>query len=171
VDIQLISQILGLLALAVSVLGHQIKMPKVALVFLCLASVFWAFHFGLLGQVAVFTTALNAIRSGLAVVIPDKFLKYVVMLHIVFAYILMIPNIEFAYDVLPLLAVTVISIGILNRKRGFVFRRMFFLGEALWFAYAASVLSVPMMAACLFSMSSISVSMLRCDFKLQKGAA
>jgi hypothetical protein len=45
------------------------------------------------------------------------------------------------------------------------------LGEALWFAYAASVLSVPMMAACLFSMSSISVSMLRCDFKLQKGAA
>lgn len=160
---EVMTEIFGYLALLTGVVAHCWRKPKLALYFLAVTSVFWSFHFFLLGSLAYIMTISNAVRNFTATQLEEKNLKWLIIASLAIAACILVPKIQHIYDVLPLLGVLSISSGILNKHDPSRFRAFIFTGEAIWLAYAIIIGSPAFMMGCLFVMGSLVVSIIRYD--------
>lgn len=160
------AEIFGILAFSFGLIAYQIKKPRIALWILCIPCIFWILHFLVLAQFAGFMISVVAlIRNICAASFSDKYIKISTTICLVLCFVLTVPTIEEAKDILPLCAALAISSAIYRRDMPFQFRMCNFFGELSWLGYGLCIASMSLSFASALMITSITISVLRHDLK------
>lgn len=153
------AQIIGFLALFISLTGYLFKEPKINLYFWGGSEIIWSVHLLLLGSL---TGALILFASGIRLLLTAK-IGAKRALPIIFLYILTIWVITFLgaenkTDLLPAIASTFFSIALFYTHKVHVFRFFDGLCIVTWLLFAVIITSVPSFLSDLVSLSILIIS-------------
>ena len=161
------AEIIGFLALGISILGYQIKNPKIVLWVMALPCALWAGHFFLLGHTSgMIVTATACARNIIGANIKKEHTKYVIPFCLIPCLIITLQTIQTATDVIPLIATCCTTSAVIMRSKPLLFRSLKMTGESLWILYAILIASLPLALASAFIVSSIGISIIRHDLKI-----
>lgn len=163
---QLIAQIIGIVALLFVLLSFQKNNRHFILLFLIIAQVLFTVHFGLLG--AWTGAAMNGVAAVRTYIFNQRESKNWsnnhVWLHlfVLLFWILGIITWKENYSLLPILAITVDTFAVWNKKTSNI-RLFMLIPRPLWFVYNFTVGSYAGMITEIFVLFSILISILRFD--------
>ena len=164
--IQLIAQVIGFLALLFVLLSFQKNNRYFILLFLIIAQILFTIHFGLLG--AWTGAAMNGVAALRTYIFNQRESKHWSNNHVwLYLFILLfwisgIISWKGYFSLLPILAMTVDSFAVWNKKTSNI-RLFMLIPRPLWFVYNFTVGSYAGMITEVFVLFSIVVGVIRFD--------
>ncbi len=157
------AEIFGFAGLIISITAHQTKQPKIALYTLCLASIAWSGHFYLLGETAYMIAFLNTFRNIFAAKLNPKHLVYVMVVYLSISFVFILSQTNEIKDLFPLIPISLIAYGILQKSKPHRFRSFYLAGESTWLIYGIIVGSTAFIFSTAFVTCSLIISLFRHD--------
>ncbi len=163
-------EFLGFLAIALTLVGHSWKSPRVSLLMLCLPALLWASYFyALAAYLASAVAILALLRNFLGAKLSDKKMRYSTgMMALVGLCVL-----SFMYhnpsDVLPIIAFSASSFSVFNRNNPLSYRLCCLLAQSSMLFYGVLIVSAPLILSSLAIIISICVSIQRFDLQRTGG--
>ena len=157
------ADIFGFAALIISISAHQTKQPKIALYTLCLASILWSGHFYLLGETAYMIAFLNTFRNIFAAKLKPRYLVYVMAIYLSISFVFILNQTNEIKDLFPLIPISLIACGILQKSKPHRFRSFYLAGESTWLMYGIIVGSTAFIFSTAFVAVSLIISIFRHD--------
>src|SRR3989338_4435143 len=164
--IQLIAQGIGFLALLFVLLSFQKNKRYLILLFMLVAQILFTIHFGLLG--AWTGAAMNGIAGLRTYIFNQRETKtcsnnqFWLYLFVVLFWVFGIVTWNGYYSILPILAMTIDSSAVWNKKTQYI-RLLMLIPRPLWFLYNYTVVSYAGMITEIFVLFSILVGIIRFD--------
>jgi len=161
-DMSIEAMLLGFAALGFGMAGHQHSCTKTALYFLTGASLFWGLHFLAIGEPAFIAAFVNTGRNLLSARINSARQRSIlVMTCLCFSVSMAAPYVSSWVDILPLLAISLISAGIIMRQAFVMHKGLILSGELVWLGYALIIGSAPLAIANAVFMGAICIALRR----------
>ncbi|OGG20175.1 hypothetical protein A3D03_00500 [Candidatus Gottesmanbacteria bacterium RIFCSPHIGHO2_02_FULL_40_13] len=163
---QLIAQIIGIVALLFVLLSFQKNSRYLILLFLIIVQILFTLHFGLLG--AWTGAAMNGVAAFRTYIFNQRETKiwsnnpFWLYLFVVLFWVFGIVTWSGYYSILPILAMTIDSFAVWNKKTQYI-RRLMLIPRPLWFIYNYTVVSYAGMITEIFVLFSILIGIIRFD--------
>ena len=149
------AQAIGLCAMAIAISAWQLKSSRHIIMCFIPCNSLWAIQYILLG--APLGAAMNicsVLKDTGLVFIKEKHVPYLIATFITVAWGVGLYNFGHWYDILPLMAATILNLGLLQRDNRALYARACIIASILWLAYNIIVHS--WMGACCSSLVVIS---------------
>jgi len=156
------AQIAGCIAFGLSVWRLQLKNPRHIALGEVPTATMWAIQYYILNAPAgLIINLLCIVRGALVYLVPDWFLKYVILFFLALVTLLVLKSSTQAYDLLPLLGVYLYAIACLFRNDRPIMTRLILLHSIPWLAYNIIILSYFGVLSSSLGMLSVLIGMYR----------
>ncbi len=130
------AQLIALVAMGIRIFSVQFKKPQHILLCCVPSSILWGIQYLLLGAPmgALFDFS-SAIKNGILGTIKQKYIYIIIISFLVFLWISGLYLFKSWFDILPLIAVTLIDLACLRRDNRALIMRATILGQICWIIY------------------------------------
>jgi hypothetical protein len=130
------AQCFGLIAMAINILSWQMKNPRWIIFSYCPANTCWAIQYLLLGApLGVVMNACSAVKDGALAFIRQSYVPYLIGTLLLSIWSIGLYYLEQWFDVLPLLAGTIINLALLQRENRGLLARACITAQVCWITY------------------------------------
>ena len=158
----LIAQIIGFFAMCFAITGMQLKNPRNMIKCYIPVGLLWGTQYVILGahQGAIFSFGA-AVKDAFLSHVSDKYVTFVILTFLALLWGISSFFIQYWYDLLPLIAGTIVNLGFLKRDIREVIARTSLTSQFCWFAYNMIVGSWMGMLCAVLVVTSIFIGMVR----------
>lgn len=157
-------QLFGWVAFVLYIVSYQILSPRRTVLTWGIANGFYAAHWFLIGAFPAMMIAIGAcIRDTTSAFAPEKTVRIVLLLFVIYAWVSTIIMAEAPYDYLAAIGTTFLTIAsYYGSQKRFYYQRNFSYGHQLsWLAYSFYTLSYPGIAQNILALGSNTVGIWR----------
>ncbi|MEM6811887.1 MAG: YgjV family protein [Pseudomonadota bacterium] len=135
----ILPHIFGLCALICSVTAWQLKNPRHIILLYVPSGIFWGLQYYFFGAYAALAICcLSVVKDGLVGLLPSKYSRYIIFIHLALAYTILLNLYSVWIDILPLIATTIINVGLLFPDNRRFVTRMNISHQFIWLYYNIS---------------------------------
>lgn len=132
----LLAQILGFFAMCISIFSWQIKNPRNIIIAYIPSSSLWSIHYIILGApIGTLMNFLSVIKDSSLTFIHNKHVPYIISAFLVGLWSIGLYFFTAWYDILPLIAGTILNITLLQRKNRALISRGTICSQICWITY------------------------------------
>lgn len=130
------AQIFGLVAMSINILSWQIKNPRWIIFSYCPASALWAIQYLLLGApLGAIMNICGSCKDGALAFIKDKYVPFLIGAFLTVTWCVGLYFFKNWFDVLPLIAGTIINLALLQRDNRPLVSRAGVIATSCWIIY------------------------------------